>query len=416
MWTFKIRAGREVPRRQADDGGGRRGDVQPARRPGQRLQRAVGVHAACCPRAARRRSTTRRSMFKLDAPNGNFPYLVSSDNYNAIILPEGLRPGDLEKTFMGTGPWKLEKYTPNVGVTYTQEPDYWDTTRKPLPDRNEIKFYEKEQAADPGAPGRRGRRRSRSSRSSNGKALLNDPNITCIELRVVAAPPDAHAHRQGAVQRQARAPGDGAAARPRRRSSRACSRARPTSATTARSRRCSRRPTQSVPQRKQDIEKAKALLAEAGVSDGFSVELRHVARRSRSASSPQLVQNDAKAAGINVKLNITDAGTLLRRRRRSASRRGWTRRWASPTTATAACRTCSSARRSRATAPGTRRTSRTGRTTAWSAEYIAALDIQRAAGGGEEDPGAAARRDADHLPLLLLLPDGDQAARSAASR
>ena len=28
--------------------------------------------------------------FHLDAPNGNFPYIVSSDNYNAIILPAGL--------------------------------------------------------------------------------------------------------------------------------------------------------------------------------------------------------------------------------------------------------------------------------------------------------------------------------------
>ena len=29
--------------------------------------------------------------FQLDAPNGNFPFLVSSDNYNAIILPKDLR-------------------------------------------------------------------------------------------------------------------------------------------------------------------------------------------------------------------------------------------------------------------------------------------------------------------------------------
>src|ERR1700744_2081596 len=27
--------------------------------------------------------------FHLEAPNGNFPYLVSSDNYNAIIVPKG---------------------------------------------------------------------------------------------------------------------------------------------------------------------------------------------------------------------------------------------------------------------------------------------------------------------------------------
>ena len=43
-------------------------------------------------------------VFELDAPNGNWPYLVSSDNYNAIILPETF-DGDWETTW--TGPWKL---------------------------------------------------------------------------------------------------------------------------------------------------------------------------------------------------------------------------------------------------------------------------------------------------------------------
>ena len=48
-------------------------------------------------------------------------------------------------------------------------------------------------------------------------------------------------------------------------------------------------------------------------------------------------------------------------------------------------------------------------------EYVAALDLQTPARGGEEDPGAAARRGADHLRLLLLLPDGDQAHGAPAS-
>ena len=52
--------------------------------------------------------------FHLDAPNGNFPYYVSSDNYNTIILPADYA-GDFEKNFIGTGPFKLEKYTPKVG-------------------------------------------------------------------------------------------------------------------------------------------------------------------------------------------------------------------------------------------------------------------------------------------------------------
>ena len=43
-------------------------------------------------------------VFNLDAPNGNFPTLVSSANYNAIIIPADLDPADWGQTFEGTGP------------------------------------------------------------------------------------------------------------------------------------------------------------------------------------------------------------------------------------------------------------------------------------------------------------------------
>ena len=35
--------------------------------------------------------------FHLEAPNGNFPYLTSSDNYNMIILPKGYNPAKWER-------------------------------------------------------------------------------------------------------------------------------------------------------------------------------------------------------------------------------------------------------------------------------------------------------------------------------
>src|SRR5262245_36614303 len=76
--------------------------------------------------------------FHLDAPNGNFPYLVSSDNYNAIIIPADYA-GDFEKNFIGTGPFKLEKYTPKVGASFVRNDDYWGP--KALPDRTEFTFY-----------------------------------------------------------------------------------------------------------------------------------------------------------------------------------------------------------------------------------------------------------------------------------
>ncbi|MBD0290685.1 MAG: peptide ABC transporter substrate-binding protein, partial [Thermoleophilia bacterium] len=118
--------------------------------------------------------------FTLDAPNGGFPYLVSSDNYNAVILPASYN-GDFEKTFNGTGPWKLERYQPKVGVTFVKNPDYWDQG-KPLADRSEIKFYAEEQPRVLAFQGNQVDIISHFS-VSGGQALLNDPNLNLVELR-----------------------------------------------------------------------------------------------------------------------------------------------------------------------------------------------------------------------------------------
>jgi peptide/nickel transport system substrate-binding protein len=76
--------------------------------------------------------------FHLDAPNGNFPYAVSIDNYNAVILPANYT-GKYESDFMGTGPFRLDNYRPRQGATLIRNPDYWGP--KALPDRIEFKFY-----------------------------------------------------------------------------------------------------------------------------------------------------------------------------------------------------------------------------------------------------------------------------------
>ena len=89
--------GRQVPRRHADDGGGRRRDVQPARRPRDRLQRALGVHR----RALQgQRPGDRRDdgVFELDAPNGNFPYPLARTTTTSIILPKGFDPATGRRT------------------------------------------------------------------------------------------------------------------------------------------------------------------------------------------------------------------------------------------------------------------------------------------------------------------------------
>jgi peptide/nickel transport system substrate-binding protein len=246
-------------------------------------------------------------VFELDAPNGNFPFNTSSDNYNLIILPKGFDPTTWPKNFQGTGPWKMEKYTPNVGVNYVQNPDYWDKARMPLPDRNEIKYYEQEDAAILGIQGDEIDLLAQFS-AVNGKALLTDQNINVIELRAaqhrqmhmrtdkepfndkrvrqaVALLINRDNIVQGLLEEKADYGNDSPFA--------------PVYPTT----------DKSVPQRKQDVERAKALLAEAGKGN-IDVELRTW----RVFEVPQyaaLVQNDLKAAGINVKLNITDQATYF---------------------------------------------------------------------------------------------------------
>jgi peptide/nickel transport system substrate-binding protein len=81
--------------------------------------------------------------FHLEAPNGNFPYLVSSDNYNAIIVPKGTDFAKWQQTFVGTGAFKLGSYTQSVGATFVPNPNYWGT--KALLTGTSFKFYSSQQ-------------------------------------------------------------------------------------------------------------------------------------------------------------------------------------------------------------------------------------------------------------------------------
>ena len=77
--------------------------------------------------------------FTLVAANGNFPYIVSTDNYNAIIVPKGTDISKWQDTFIGTGPFKFKSYTTNVGASFVANPDYWGP--KPYLDGTSFKFY-----------------------------------------------------------------------------------------------------------------------------------------------------------------------------------------------------------------------------------------------------------------------------------
>jgi peptide/nickel transport system substrate-binding protein len=303
VWTFKIRQGvkfHDGTPMTADDVAASINALSDPKNGSNALSTFAGVLSKDSAKA----TDASTVQFELDGPNGNFPYMLGSDNYNALIVPKDLK-GSWEKTFPGTGPWKMEKYTPNSGISYVKNPDYWDKTRIPKLDRQQVKFYPKEQAQILGLQSGDVDVLVHFS-PTGGKALLNDPNVTVIELRASVhreihmrndkKPFDDKLVRQAmalAVDRPALVNGLMAGKSDFGNDSPFA----PVFPST----------DKSVAQRKQDLAKAKALMQQAGVSnasvtidtwDGF--ELPDLA---------QLLQNDAAKIGLTLKPNVTPAGT-----------------------------------------------------------------------------------------------------------
>src|SRR5215831_8994270 len=68
--------------------------------------------------------------FHLESPNSGFADAVSEDYAN------------YQKQFIGTGPFIMSSYTPNVGATYVRNPHYWG--KKALPSKIEWTFFPNE--------------------------------------------------------------------------------------------------------------------------------------------------------------------------------------------------------------------------------------------------------------------------------
>lgn len=239
--------------------------------------------------------------FHLDAPNGNFPYYLSSDNYNAIILPADYS-GGFEAQMNATGPFKLERYTPKVGATFVKNPDYWGGA--PLLDRVEMSFYADQQPQVLALLG--GQVDVVQQVTVQGsQSLFDNPAVKILELR-------SNAHRQIHMKTQS---GPFADKRVRQAMALTLDRPRliqglfrgmadigndspfaPVFPSTD--------PT--VEQRAKNIEKAKQLMAEAGTT-GFDTTFTTMSIQELPALA-SLIKNAAAEIGINVTLKIEDPG------------------------------------------------------------------------------------------------------------
>ncbi len=236
--------------------------------------------------------------FHLDAPTGNFPYYVSSDNYNAVMLPASYT-GDYEKSFIGTGPFRFEKYQPKVGASFVRNADYWG--EKALPERVQFSFYADQQAQILALQGHQADMMGTFT-VQGGAGILNNPEFKVIGVKS-SAHRQIHMRTDSPQFKDKRVRQALALSIDRDVIVRGLFRGRasvgndspfapvfPSSAT-------------DVPQRKIDIPKAKQLLAQAGVANGFDITLT----TEKYMEIPDLavvVQNAAKAIGVRINLKI----------------------------------------------------------------------------------------------------------------
>jgi peptide/nickel transport system substrate-binding protein len=241
--------------------------------------------------------------FHLKAPNGNFPYLTSSDNYNMIILPKGYDPAKWESSFIGTGPFVKSSYTPKSGATFTRNESYWGT--KALPSQTQFTFFATQPPSIVALTGGTIDVLGQFS-VSGGEALLGG-NYNIIKLK-------SSAHRQLSM-RNDQAPFTD----PRVRQAIAFSLNRPQIVQALFKGQADvgndspfapvfPSTNTSIAQRAQDIAKAKSLLAAAGHGSGFSTQL--VTEDIQEIPNyAQIVAQSAAAIGVKINLKVESQTT-----------------------------------------------------------------------------------------------------------
>lgn len=302
VWTFKLRKGVKF-----HSGGEMKAEdvvasidrlADPAN-----SSNALSVFAGVLSKGGARKVDDHTVAFHLDAANGNFPYLLSSDNYNAIILPADYA-GDYEKTFDGTGPFKLDTYTQKVGASFVRNEDYWG--EKALPARVEFVFFEDIQPQILALQGGQVDVINQLPVLA-GAGLLNDPSVTILGQasathhqvhmrndmdpfkdprvrRAIALSIDRNKLTQGLMRGRAQLGNDSPFA--------------PVYPST----------DTSVAQRQLDLTQAKQLLEAAGIKEGQKITLT-TQRYQEIPEYAQLIQNFVKEIGIDMQLDVMDSGT-----------------------------------------------------------------------------------------------------------
>jgi len=243
--------------------------------------------------------------FTLTGGNGNFPYLVSIYNAQTVITPADYVAGTTaDQRPDGTGAWKLVNYNPQTGATFERNPDWWGG-QTPL-DGTEFIFFD---STGPMITAYQGDQVDAIVQFDvlTGAALFDDPNFTLI-----AQP--AALHRQIWMRCDT-----GQFAKKEVRQALAYTFDRPALITQLFKGRAELGNDHviwpgypyfdgSVAQRAQDIDKAKSLLATAGVSN-LTATL-HAGQLQEIPDLTALLKSQAGQAGITLNVEVESLDTF----------------------------------------------------------------------------------------------------------
>jgi len=240
--------------------------------------------------------------FHLDRAFADFPYLVSSGDYNSVILPRTFN-GDFLKNPVGTGPFMLVDHKTKVSATLKKNPDYWQNG---LPYLDGVEFLYNDDAQAQVLQLQAGSIDIQAQTAFQGsQALFADPKLNVLSthstairevaMRVDRAPYDNKNVRQAVAYcldrpgiLQAMYNGKGTLG-----NDQIFSPLYPASPT--------------FPERKQDHAKAKQLLRDAGHADGVKITITTASSYLDLSQYAAIIKENCAPAGIDVSINLMSA-------------------------------------------------------------------------------------------------------------
>jgi peptide/nickel transport system substrate-binding protein len=238
------------------------------------------------------------AVFNLNAPNGNFPYLVSVYNAQTVITPVAFETGTtLDGSPNGTAAWRLKSFDAATGAEFERNPDYWGG---PTPLDGVVWSFFDDEGAMVTAMSAREVDAIVQFQVIGGDALFNDADFTVNAFQ-------ASTHRQIWMRCDT-----GQFVDPRVRRALGLSIDRPALVETLFRGRADLgndhviAPVfpmfdESVPQRERNVEEARSLLADAGFPDGLTAVL-HFGELQEIPELAQLIQQQAAEAGFTLEL------------------------------------------------------------------------------------------------------------------